>query len=601
MEVCNKLNLLVEKVDRSIVFRGGRVAREIEKVRDDIEDFLVKNKSVIEEQSKKMEEQKFAIEDLQQSFGALQGEYTSLKDCYVNLEKTYAEQTGRFELLNKSLALEPSGNEHMEAFQKLIDIDYMQFASEESSLADEAWAALELQRIVRRLRMAVNIPGVAGKNLLAIAGGFSSGKSAFINSFVEHAEVRLATGINPVTVIPSYISSSADVCIKLHGRQGGALSINAVEYGSISHEYVKGFGFDLRKIIPMISVEVPFKRDAFSNVCIVDTPGYNPGNAGDASVADKYSASKLVGQASSMIWVVGLDTCGTIPQTDIEFISDAGITGENLYIVLNKADVKAQSDIEDILQQVADDLELYGIEYSGICAYSSISKEKNLGHIGNALDDFILGLNTDARLYNELESRVNEVFSRYECAMKIEKEELQLRSNTLREIQKLTLQHGGTEFFKDAQKLFKKLDLASKIENLDALQRRCADLRYKILECMRNTLESIGICVPHSNISESEQRSHVESCNRDGEHTVQATLSSQADESEPCQIEEPVSPVIDTSKKKRRVRKHESDVQNMQESSDATTRNESVNGLLSVWHNIFGIAEFDLPKNKIPK
>src|SRR5690606_12197606 len=97
----------------------------------------------------------------------------------------------------------------------------------EASLTDDAGALLELQAIHRELELVVDFPSARDKTLVAIAGGFSSGKSRFINSFIQTDEVKLAVGMNPVTVVPSYVVCGAQPGVRGYSANGGSFTLGS--------------------------------------------------------------------------------------------------------------------------------------------------------------------------------------------------------------------------------------------------------------------------------------------------------------------------------------------------------------------------------------
>lgn len=74
-------------------------------------------------------------------------------------------------------------NEDLARFRKLLNEDFMDFANQDDSLANEAEMLLKLQNIEKELVIASTCPQIYNKAIIAVAGTFSSGKSTFISSF----------------------------------------------------------------------------------------------------------------------------------------------------------------------------------------------------------------------------------------------------------------------------------------------------------------------------------------------------------------------------------------------------------------------------------
>ena len=112
----------------------------------------------------------------------------------------------KYDLVSSFLGANPPKNEAMAKFKYLITHDFIEFANNESALAEEAKALLILQDVEKRLQDIVTFPSIYNKNIVALGGGFSAGKSEFINSFFIDKEIKLPVGLNPVTAIPTYIT-----------------------------------------------------------------------------------------------------------------------------------------------------------------------------------------------------------------------------------------------------------------------------------------------------------------------------------------------------------------------------------------------------------
>lgn len=409
----------------------------------------------------------------------LKASHQHLEDNYANINNQHLSLTEKFSLVSKVLAQQPPSNEALATFAELINNDYMEFASQESSLAGEAQAVLEMQAILAEMQMLNNFPSIAGKTILSIAGGFSSGKSAFVNSFIHNSSVKLATGINPVTVVPSYVVCSEETRIKGYSYNGGSLDLEPGLYTSMCHEYVQAFGFDLRRILPFISVNVPMDQELFGNLCIIDTPGYNPGTTGGAAAADRGTAASLVNQASALVWVIGLDPAGTIDQSDIEFIESTPFRGESLYIVLNKADVKSENDILQIMEQVADDLSFAGIEYAGMCAYSSI-RQKDYPFNGLPFEQFLRSINRKVDVVGKVISRLDGVFNAYKHAINADIAQLKARKKEFAAFKLDALEIGGTDLFDRFDQAFPISEQAFDASGLEKLANECEQLSRRV-------------------------------------------------------------------------------------------------------------------------
>lgn len=460
--------------------REARILRQITELEEFLEDH--RNQLISKEQSLSL---------LENLTAQLKTSHQHLTENYADINKQHLSLSEKFTLVSSVLAQQPPINEALTRFNDLINHDYMKFASRESSLAGEAQALLDIQAILAEMRMLNNFPSIVGKTILSVAGGFSSGKSAFLNSFIHDKSVRLATGINPVTVVPSYVVCSEETQIKGYSYNGGAIDLDANLYKSMCHEYVQAFGFDLRRILPYISVKVPMDEGLFGNLCIIDTPGYNPGSLGGTAASDRSTAVSLVNQASALVWLIGLDPAGTINQSDIEFIESTPFRSKSLYIVLNKADVRSQEDILEIMEQVADDLSFAGIEYAGMCAYSSTSKREYPSK-GLTFDQFLRSINVKVDVVGKITNKLDAVFNAYKMAIKNDITLLQRQKNKFNSFKLDAMELGGTELFDRIDRALPQSEQMFNYPELIGLLNECESLHDKLKLAAREALDSIG-------------------------------------------------------------------------------------------------------------
>jgi hypothetical protein len=273
-----------------------------------------------------------------------------------------------------------------------------------------------MQEVMEQLELTAAFPHLFNKAIGAIGGGFSSGKSAFLNSFFQDREIELPVGINPVTSLPSYVVPSTNCYINGHARNGGIIPITLDLFNSFTPEFLESFPFNLRDIMPMVSIGASLNQEYFQHVCIIDTPGYNPAGHDGYRADDKQAAISQLQKANFIIWMIGLDTNGTIPKSDIEYLSNPDFEGKDLFVVLNKADLKAPSERDDVMKAVEDSLNDWDIPFVGISAYSA-SEKKEYSHNGVSLFDFLRKKNQTGHTLKMLKGKIESVLFMYQQAL----------------------------------------------------------------------------------------------------------------------------------------------------------------------------------------
>lgn len=309
-------------------------------------------------------------------------------------------------------------NPHVAQYFYLLNHDFLAFANEEDSLQDEAAALLELQAIGDELKVIGSYPEFYKKRSVAIAGGFSAGKSEFISSLFQDKSVHLPIGIEPTTAIPTYALNGKKNGLVGCSQNGGVINLLDIDPNfqhKLSHNFIRSFGFNLKSIMPFVFLTTPMQ---YEHLCFIDTPGYNPSDVADGHTSeDIKTAEEFVQNAEALLWLIGLDSNGTIAKSDLDFLDKVHQNvGKPLYIVLNKADLRPEDQLEDIMDEIVDTLNDYDIEIVGISAYSSISKIEYI-YQKQSLFDFLNELDTPSDKQHLILQRLYQIDEKYQRAI----------------------------------------------------------------------------------------------------------------------------------------------------------------------------------------
>ncbi|WP_188209776.1 dynamin family protein [Neisseria subflava] len=336
-----------------------------------------------------------------------------LEQLQRNLSESELRQTLIADLLSAN-----NLNPGVRQYFQLLGGEFLEFANQEDSLKDEAAAFLELQAIGDELKVIGAYPEFYKKRSIAIAGGFSAGKSEFISSLFEDPNIRLPIGIEPTTAIPTYALNGQENGVIGCSQNGGVIDLLKIDpdfQQKLSHNFIRSFGFNLKTIMPFVFMTTPMKLE---HLCFIDTPGYNPSDVADGHTAeDVKTAQEFVQNSEALLWLIGLDSNGTISKSDLDFLDHAGQYSQKLlYIVLNKADLRPYDQLEEIMAEIADTLDDYDIEIAGISAYSSITKEEYLYH-KQSLHAFLASLDQPSEKQTLLMRRLFAVDEKYQRAI----------------------------------------------------------------------------------------------------------------------------------------------------------------------------------------
>lgn len=431
-----------------------------------------------------------AHDALQRTLEEEQQQRAQLTDEFNALHQRHGDTWTRFQLISRLLAARPRDNAGLVRFKELLSNEYMAFADGESSLATEATAVTMLQSIQQELALLVGFPEVHQRTIVGIVGGFSSGKSEFINSFIQDPEVRLPVGMQPVTAIPSYVLATPTPMIRGYSANGGHIPLEVDFYKSISHAFINSFSFDLKSLMPFMCVGVRMHPEHFSHICLIDTPGYNPPlTAAEHSHGDKRTAIQFARQADAIVWLIGLDVNGTVPDSDLNFIQEIGVEQRPVYVVLTKADLKALDHIEEVMEEVREVLEGVGIAVAGISAYSSTLRNE-VAYRDVPLLEFFSQINQlgDARLH--LDGRLREVFSMYDHAIQADIARMRAQKTAINGLRLDSLEIGGKDAYERMLGPINKLDNNLDIAPLERCLNELRQLFEAFIDAVQLTVEA---------------------------------------------------------------------------------------------------------------
>lgn len=298
---------------------------------------------------------------------------------------------------------------------------FYSFMNNDDSLSNEAEAFSLMQSIEKELEVISTAPQLYSKEVIAVGGGFSAGKSEFISSLITAQNVSLTIGIKPTTAIPTYVLSSEVTQLVAFSNSGARVELNKLDseiLSKINHEFIENFGFNLKKIMPFMVLKTPL---CYENLCFIDTPGYDPPKSGFKD-SDRESANAFLSNANVLLWLIDINE-GTIKKDDIDFLSELDLHHKKLYFVLNKADYQNPSQRKGILNEVSKQLNAYNIDYEGIGLYGNDiddkiengkkRKKKEYEFEKISLMEFLDSLSSSQTLQKTLIERLFSVYAMY--------------------------------------------------------------------------------------------------------------------------------------------------------------------------------------------
>lgn len=282
----------------------------------------------------------------------------------------FEELRRSFSLLKRivSPADSVSGKVDISAVEKLISTELPE------ALADNAPSnfpqlMFDFKYEFERFKEFILYDKLIGKNVVALGGGFSSGKSSFLNSLL--GKRILPADINPSTSVPAYLVSDSDVSVYGINTFNSRIELELDDVKAISHGFGKADEDDteatLGHILESIFISTP--EQTFGNLAMLDTPGYSKAESADYSAkTDEKIARVQLNSSNFILWFVQADA-GTITEEDIAFLNTLNKDIPRL-IIVNKADKVLEEDLADIVKKIKNVLDIKGVPYVDVLTYS---------------------------------------------------------------------------------------------------------------------------------------------------------------------------------------------------------------------------------------
>ncbi len=351
----------------------------------------------------------------------------------------------RYDLIARILNAKTS-NEGLEEYQSILDNEFLDFASGVDSLKEKEIALLMLQEIQKELQLVASYPSLFQKTIVAVGGGFSAGKSTFLNNLLG-LKLKLPEDMNPTTAIPTYCLKGEREVLMGFSQNGGMVELPHLAF---DHQFLESLGFNLKEIMPFMLLSAP--SVPFEFLCFIDTPGFNPANQGYTG-GDKESSKESLKHAKHILWLVSCES-GGIGSDDLEFLQELyEEEGKQVFIVLSRADRRTKKQLEEIAIKIKETLEDRGIEFLGIGAYSAtryqeIKEFSEKSHVFDSLEGFLKKLNKRSEKHNEILSVLYGVCLAYEKAIEQDANRFKRYQKALHSI-KLDLMQKGFDDFSD--------------------------------------------------------------------------------------------------------------------------------------------------------
>ncbi|MFP6117232.1 dynamin family protein [Helicobacter pylori] len=391
----------------------------------------------------------------------------------------------RYDLIARILNAK-TNNEGLEEYQQILDNEFLEFASGVDSLKEKEIALLMLQEIKKELQLVASYPSLFQKTIVAVGGGFSAGKSTFLNNLLG-LKLKLPEHIDPTTAIPTYCLKGKKEVLMGFSQNGGMVELPHLTF---DHQFLESLGFNLKEIMPFMLLSAP--SVPFEFLCFIDTPGYNPGNQGYTD-GDKEASKESLKHAKHILWLISCER-GELHKDDLEFLQELYEEGKQVFIVLSRADRRTKSQLEEVAKQIKETLKDHGIEFLGICAYSAtryqeIKEFSEKSHVFDSLEKFLMKLNQRSEKQNEILESLYEVHGMYEEAIEKDASRFKRYQKALHSIKLDLMQKGFDDFNDDA---FNKIhSLNNEFSNQERSKRENLARLNQVIDLFKESIDKV--------------------------------------------------------------------------------------------------------------
>lgn len=265
-------------------------------------------------------------------------------------------------------AAEDKQQAQLSRLHRLIHQDFIALAAN-GSYPGEAQALSQLQALEEALENLALFPDLANKTVVGVGGGFSAGKSRFLNTLL--GVDLLPESLEPTTAIPSFIVRGEGEIVALNTfnqrimlDRDGLQALTHVFHKYYQDNLGEEFGFaHVLKLLMMQHAQLPWKNLAF-----LDTPGHSKADAEGIAQTDQDIALRQLGEADHVLWLLSAKN-GSIRQDDLDFLRSLNHS-KPIFFVVTQTDLVAEANIGTIMKSTRAAIDKSGIACAGLMAWA---------------------------------------------------------------------------------------------------------------------------------------------------------------------------------------------------------------------------------------
>lgn len=270
----------------------------------------------------------------------------------------------------------------------------------------------ELMLLIQQIEQEMQQKQLTEKTIVGVGGGFSAGKSRFINSLLG-IEV-LPEALEPCTAVATYLSASTLEQTHALNLLNHRIRLKPEQLGQLRHfvgDTNTQNDIQLGELLQYVHLGIP--QLTWEHIAFLDTPGYSKADAEHHHHSDEQLAINQLSKADYILWLVNAKN-GTIRDEDLQFLQKIQ-PKQPIFVVLTQSDLVNRSDIEPILQSVRQNLKNRNIKTEGLMAWAApIMKLEGQHLVGDDIHEWLDKINQPVQHHTikNLDSLIHHVCSK---------------------------------------------------------------------------------------------------------------------------------------------------------------------------------------------
>ena len=202
-----------------------------------------------------------------------------------------------------------------------------------------------------------------GKTTIAFVGEFSAGKTSIVNRILSQDNPnipQLPVSTKATTAIPTYIAGGSTVSYSFISGDGKRKTILEDTFKKVSKDIldqVKGVSSLIKYFV------MTYENPNLKGLSILDTPGFNSNDS-----EDRDRTIEVINECDALFWVFDVNA-GTVNRSSISIIKEK--LNKPLYVVINKVDTKADSEVQKVENLIKKTLSDAGLQVQQFIKFSS--------------------------------------------------------------------------------------------------------------------------------------------------------------------------------------------------------------------------------------